>query len=88
MAGNIYVKINEESDNIIIRIKDEGTGIPEKDIEHIFEPFYSTKEASKGTGLGLSVTYGIIIYHKGELKVESTSEKGTCFKIILPILKK
>ncbi len=87
-GGNIYIKIKEESDNIVIKIIDEGTGIPEKDIEHIFEPFYSTKEASKGTGLGLSVTYGIITYHKGELKVESTSAKGTCFKIILPKLKK
>ena len=75
-GGNIYIKIKEESNNIVIKIIDEGTGIPEKDIEHIFEPFYSTKEASKGTGLGLSVTYGIITYHKGELKVESTSAKG------------
>ena len=87
-GGNIFIKINEEYEHILIRIKDEGMGIPEKDIEHIFEPFYSTKEASKGTGLGLSVTYGIITYHKGELKVESTSTKGTCFKIILPALNK
>jgi signal transduction histidine kinase len=87
-GGNIFIKINEEYEHILIRIIDEGMGIPEKDIEHIFEPFYSTKEASKGTGLGLSVTYGIITYHKGELKVESTSTKGTCFKIILPALNK
>ncbi len=85
-GGNIFIKINEEKEKKIIRIIDEGTGISEKDIEHIFEPFYSTKEASKGTGLGLSVTYGIITFHNGKLKVETTSSKGTCFKITLPAL--
>jgi two-component system NtrC family sensor kinase len=60
-------------------------GIPEKDLPHIFEPFYSTKEAAKGTGLGLSIVYGIISLHNGHVEVEETSQKGTTFKITLPI---
>ena len=51
---------------------------------HIFEPFYSTKEASNGTGLGLAVAYGIIANHKGKMEVEKTSDQGTTFKIVLP----
>jgi two-component system NtrC family sensor kinase len=83
-GGKITVKICEENDHAVIRIIDEGTGISDKDLPHIFEPFYSTKEASKGTGLGLAVTYGIINHHFGKINVENTSHAGTTFKIILP----
>ena len=83
-GGRIIVKIDEEDEYVIIRIKDDGTGISEKDLPHIFEPFYSTKEAPKGTGLGLAVTYGIINHHYGNIKVENTSSEGTTFKIKLP----
>jgi signal transduction histidine kinase len=61
-------------------IKDTGIGIPKKDLEHIFDPFYSTKET--GTGLGMSIVYGIIKEHKGEITVESEPGKGARFKII------
>ena len=60
-------------------------GISSKDLPHIFEPFYSTKEASKGTGLGLAVAYGIIANHNGSIEVEKTSLKGTAFKLTLPL---
>ena len=86
-GGKIIVKINPEADYAAVRIIDEGTGISEKDMPHIFEPFYSTKEAPKGTGLGLAVTYGIINHHFGNIKVESTSPNGTTFKLILPKIK-
>ncbi|MFO7445858.1 MAG: HAMP domain-containing sensor histidine kinase [Ignavibacteriaceae bacterium] len=82
--GKITVIITEEKKNSIIRVTDEGTGIDPKDLPHIFEPFYSTKEASKGTGLGLAVAYGIITHHNGNIEVEKTSPKGTTFKINLP----
>ncbi len=84
-GGNIYIKVNKEYENLIIRISDEGGGIAEKDLPHIFEPFYSTKEASKGTGLGLSIVYGIISHHDGFVEVENTSTGGTTFKITLPL---
>jgi len=84
-GGTIMVDTKCESNIAFIRIKDEGSGIPEKDLPHIFEPFYSTKEAAKGTGLGLSVVYGIISLHNGHVEVEETSQQGTTFKISLPI---
>ena len=59
-------------------------GISEKDLPHIFEPFYSTKEAAKGTGLGLAVAYGIITAQRKN-PVEETSPAGTTFKINLPL---
>ncbi|HUX60914.1 MAG TPA: ATP-binding protein [Ignavibacteriaceae bacterium] len=83
--GKIIVKLSKEKDQAVIRVIDEGTGISEKDLPHIFEPFYSTKEASKGTGLGLAVAYGIIANHNGHITVESTSLKGTTFKVNLPL---
>ncbi|MFA7418355.1 MAG: HAMP domain-containing sensor histidine kinase [Melioribacteraceae bacterium] len=82
--GKITIKITRENNNAILRISDEGTGIADKDLPHIFEPFYSTKEASVGTGLGLAVAYGIITNHKGKIEVEKTSDLGTTFKIVLP----
>ncbi len=83
--GTITVKLSIEDGQAIIRVIDEGTGISAKDLPHIFEPFYSTKEASKGTGLGLAVVYGIIANHNGQIDVEYTSLKGTTFKIRLPL---
>jgi two-component system, NtrC family, sensor kinase len=84
-GGEIVVTLEATEDNAIIKIKDQGTGIADKDIANIFEPFYSTKEG-KGTGLGLAVVYGIVTQHKGEIKVEETSIHGTTFIIILPII--
>jgi two-component system NtrC family sensor kinase len=84
-GGTITVALTQNQDLAVIRIIDEGTGILEKDLPNIFEPFYSTKEASKGTGLGLAVVYGIINNHGGQVVVEKTSPHGTTFKITLPI---
>ena len=83
-GGKIIVRLTWENQKAVIRIIDEGTGISIKDLPHIFEPFYSTKEASKGTGLGLAVVYGIIANHNGSIEVEKTSIKGTTFKLTLP----
>jgi len=66
-----------------ITISDTGKGIPKKDLEHIFDPFYTTKES--GTGLGMSIIYGIIKEHKGTIEVESKENKGTSFIIKLPL---
>jgi two-component system, NtrC family, sensor kinase len=82
--GKITINLTCEKNNVVLRVIDEGTGIADKDLPHIFEPFYSTKEASVGTGLGLAVAYGIIANHKGKIEVERTSNLGTTFKIVLP----
>lgn len=84
-GGEIKINLIVENANAILRIKDQGDGISQKDLPYIFEPFYTTKDAMKGTGLGLSVVYGIIKVHNGKIEVEETSEKGTTFKIVLPI---
>lgn len=84
-GGTLKIELSHDGVYAIIRIKDEGYGISEKDIPFIFEPFFTTKEMSKGTGLGLSIVYGIISSHKGNIEVESTSVLGTTFKLTLPI---
>ncbi|MCE1166214.1 MAG: HAMP domain-containing histidine kinase [Bacteroidetes bacterium] len=84
-GGTITIELTHDGVNAILRIKDEGYGIDEKDIPYIFEPFFTTKEAAKGTGLGLSIVYGIISSHKGNIEVESTSDMGTTFKLTLPL---
>jgi two-component system NtrC family sensor kinase len=86
-GGNLQIKIEKDSEKLYISIIDEGYGISEKDLPHIFEPFYSTKQEVKGTGLGLTVAYGIIDHHKGKIEVENTSLKGTTIKVTLPLYK-
>ncbi len=73
----------QDEKHISISIKDCGEGISPKNLEEIFEPFYSTR-AIKGTGLGLSVSYGIIKNHGGDITVESEADQGTTFTITLP----
>lgn len=83
-GGTISIKtMLEEHDYLEIEISDEGCGIAEKDLKHIFDPFYSKKES--GTGLGLSISYRIIQNHKGSIEVESEVNKGTIFRIKLPM---
>lgn len=87
-GGNIKVSLAQEMDNAVIRISDEGKGIPSEILPHIFEPFFTTKDKVKDTGLGLAVVYGIVQQHGGKVFVEETSIKGTTFKISLPIIHK
>jgi len=82
--GKIYINTQREGDNIEIRVRDTGQGIPNHLKERIFEPFFTTKDVGKGTGLGLSISYGIIERHNGRIIVESEPEKGTEFMISLP----
>lgn len=68
-----------------LAIKDSGCGIPEANMQRIFDPFFTSKEVGKGTGLGLSVSYGIVKAHGGEIKVASVVGQGTTFRVLLPI---
>ena len=82
----VSITTKKENDAIIISIIDNGNGMPKEIIDKIFQPFFTTKPSGKGTGLGLSMSFDIITKsHNGELKVESTENEGTKFKIILPI---
>lgn len=75
-----------KADNIVeVVIADTGCGIPEENLEKIFNPFFTTKEVGKGTGLGLAITQRIMQDHKGTISVESVVDKGTTFKLNFPI---
>ena len=67
-----------------ISVKDNGNGIPQKVLDKIFQPFFTTKPTGQGTGLGLSLSYDIVKAHGGEIKVETVETEGSIFKIILP----
>jgi two-component system NtrC family sensor kinase len=66
-------------------ITDTGCGIPEKDLQRIFDPFFTSKEVGKGTGLGLSVSHGIVAAHGGSIEVQSRVGAGSTFRVYLPI---
>lgn len=70
----------------LITVSDDGKGIEPQHLERIFDPYFTTKDQDKGTGLGLSIVNGIISSHKGYITVNSTPNKGSAFKVYLPIV--
>jgi len=71
---------------VLISVKDNGNGIPQKVLDKIFQPFFTTKPTGQGTGLGLSLAYDIIKAHGGEIKVETREGEGSEFIIQLPVV--
>jgi two-component system NtrC family sensor kinase len=69
-----------------ISVRDNGCGIPQANLQRIFDPFFTSKEVGKGTGLGLSVSYGIVKAHGGRITVESSVGEGTVFHVQLPVI--
>lgn len=94
-GGTLQVRSRAEGDSIIVEVVDSGEGIPSELHHRIFDPFFTTKQAdrssgtmSSGTGLGLAVTYGIVQEHGGAIAVESEPQRGTCFRLEFPALRK
>jgi len=82
-AGSmVFVTVRPSEDDVVISIKDSGTGIPKDHMENIFNPFFTTK--AQGTGLGLAIVAKIVDEHGGSISVESTPGEGTTFQLNLP----
>lgn len=81
----VLVSTKKGNGNVIIQVKDNADGIPQKVMDKIFQPFFTTKPTGQGTGLGLSLSYDIVKAHGGELKVETKEGEGATFILQLPI---
>lgn len=84
-GGLITIRSAREDDNLIIELKDTGTGIPPEHMDKVFDPFFTTKEDGKGTGLGLSVCMGLMESMGGTITLHSEEDKGTRAVISLPL---
>ncbi|WP_051676904.1 PAS domain-containing protein [Maridesulfovibrio frigidus] len=85
IKGLIKITTFQEAEMAVLSIQDNGCGIPEKNINRVFDHFFTTKELGKGTGQGLAIAYAIIKKHSGSISVESRENLGTTFTIKLPI---
>lgn len=81
----VTVSTKKYSDRVEVQVKDNGTGIPQKALDKIFQPFFTTKPTGQGTGLGLSLSYDIVKAHGGEIKVTTAENEGTEFIISIPV---
>ena len=81
----VTVATTKRDGRVEIRVKDNGNGIPQKVLDKIFQPFFTTKPTGQGTGLGLSLAYDIVKAHGGEIKVNTQEGEFTEFVVQLPI---
>jgi signal transduction histidine kinase len=80
----VSVSTKKTIGKVEIRVRDNGNGIPQKILDKIFQPFFTTKPTGQGTGLGLSLSYDIVKAHGGELKVETKEGEGSHFTVLIP----
>jgi signal transduction histidine kinase len=81
----VSVSTKKNNGKVEIKVRDNGNGIPQKVLDKIFQPFFTTKPTGQGTGLGLSLSYDIIKSHNGEIKVNTKEGEGSEFVISLPV---
>ncbi|KZN38435.1 hypothetical protein N480_12340 [Pseudoalteromonas luteoviolacea S2607] len=82
--GTIHVSVSGSGDSYIITFQDNGIGIPEDAIPHVFEPFYSTKPLGEGTGMGLAVVYGILSNHRATISLVNNAKQGVSVTVVIP----
>ena len=87
--GWVRVSLNADHQYMYLKVEDNGIGMPEADLERIFERFYRVDKSHSreigGTGLGLAITRSAVLMHKGEVKVFSTEGEGTIFNVRIPL---
>ena len=83
--GHLALATRVEGEDVIAKISDTGSGIPESVLHKIYDPFFTTKEPGKGTGLGLSIVYQIVTKYGGSINVESEEGRGTTFTLRFPV---
>jgi PAS domain S-box-containing protein len=84
-GGTIEVVTANTSDGVLLRVEDDGPGVPDAIADRIFDPFFTTKGADRGTGLGLSLCADIIHRHRGTLRLRSGELKGACIEAVIPL---
>ena len=87
-ANKVNIELSKKNTNLFIKIEDDGPGIPEKEYDNVFKPFYkidkSRADSKSSVGLGLSITSDIIRSHGGNIKLEKSSLNGLSVKVFLP----
>ena len=84
-SGIVSVSCTAKDFYVDLRVEDNGAGIPANQLNKIFDPYFTTKQATSGTGLGLYITKKVVEDHNGSIKVESTPGTGMVFTIRLPL---
>jgi C4-dicarboxylate-specific signal transduction histidine kinase len=82
--GAIRLETSREGESVVLRVRDNGPGVPPALRERIFDPFFTTREPGEGTGLGLAIAFDILREHEGALELESPPA-GACFAVRLPL---
>jgi signal transduction histidine kinase len=83
--GTIAIATETLEDGVAVEVRDDGVGIPEENLEKIFQPFFTTRDESEGTGLGLFVCRDIVHDHGGTIEARSTPGQGSVFRVTLPL---
>lgn len=84
--GNVWIRTHSDGTEATVEIRNDGDPIPEAEMVRLFDPFFTTKPVGQGSGLGLSISYGIVSKHHGRIEVESSAGRGTCFRVVVPLL--
>lgn len=87
-SGSLTISVEETAGKAIVHVQDTGCGIADKDIDKIFDPFYTNARMGGGTGLGLSICYSIVKQHSGSIDVDSVLGKGTTFIVTFPAVRR
>jgi PAS domain S-box-containing protein len=87
-GGRVNIRTERRRDEMLLEIRDNGVGIPSENVPRVFDPFFTTKDVGEGTGLGLSISHHIVTAHGGRIEVDSAPDRGSCFRVYLPLKEK